>query len=81
MAEVHRYDGDELVTVRLREAGLPFAAGPHVCPAAQLARLEARVALEALLAREPRLVGPTAPQGAVFRKPIDLRVSFAGSTS
>lgn len=79
VAEVHRYDGDELVTVRLRDAGLPFAAGPHVCPAAQLARLEARVALEALLARGPRLIDPGEPQGAVFRKPVDLRVNFAGT--
>lgn len=80
VVEVHRYDGDDLVAVKLKDAGLPFAAGPHACPAAQLARLEARVALEALLTRRPRLVDPTAPEGTVFRKPIDLRVNFAGRT-
>ncbi len=79
VAEVHRYDGDELVVVRLREAGLPFAAGPHVCPAAQLARMQARVALEALLTRGPELVDAVAPQGTVFRKPVDLRVNFVGT--
>ncbi len=79
VAEVHRYHGDELVTVRLKDAGLPFAAGPHVCPAAQLARLEARVALEALLVRRPRLAAPAAVQGAIFRKPVDLRITFLGT--
>lgn len=79
VAEVHRYDGDELVTVGLRDAGLPFAAGPHVCPAAQMARMEARVALEALLVRQPRLAAPSAPTGTVFRKPVDLRVNFPGT--
>ena len=79
VAEVHRYDGDELVVVRLRDAGLPFAAGPHACPAAQLSRLQARVALEAVLAREPRLTTPTVPQGTVFRSPVDLRVNFPGT--
>lgn len=79
VVEVHRYEGDELVAVRLKDAGLPFAAGPHACPAAQLSRLEARVALEALMARQPRLSAPAAVQGTVFRKPIDLRVNFAGS--
>jgi cytochrome P450 len=80
VVEVHRYHGDELVAVRLKDTRLPFAAGTHVCPAAQLARLEARVALEALLAREPVLTAPSAPEGTVFRKPVDLRVNFRGKT-
>ncbi len=58
VVEVHRYHEDELVAIPLREVGLPFAAGPHVCPAAQLARMEARVALEALLVRQPAAAGP-----------------------
>lgn len=57
---------------------LAFAHGPHVCLGMHLARLEAHVALRALLARRPRLVDPdeAAPRGLVFRKPALLRVVF-----
>lgn len=47
-AEPQRFDiGREL------KPNLAFAAGPHVCLAAPLARMEARLALEALLAASP----------------------------
>jgi cytochrome P450 len=59
---------------------LAFAGGPHVCVGMHLARLEARVALELLLERLPRLrLDPArAPEirGLVFRKPPELRVRF-----
>jgi cytochrome P450 len=59
---------------------LAFAHGPHFCVGAHLARLEARIAVETMLARlpEPRLVRPDAarPRGLVFRKPADLTVRW-----
>ena len=52
---------------------LAFAQGPHVCLGMHLARLEARVALDAVLARLPGLrLDPSARpavRGLVFRKP------------
>jgi cytochrome P450 len=59
---------------------LGFALGPHFCVGAQLARMETRAAISALLDRLPglrldadRLVGP---QGLVFRKPPALHVRW-----
>jgi cytochrome P450 len=68
--------------VRRPNAGrhLAFAHGPHFCLGAHLARLEAQVAIDTLLARLPRLRldprYPSAPRGLVFRKPPDLRVRW-----
>jgi cytochrome P450 len=57
---------------------LAFAHGPHVCVGVHLARLEARTALAALLARLPGLrLDPSRPasvRGLVFRKPAALHV-------
>lgn len=57
---------------------LAFAQGPHVCVGVHLARLEARVALGALIARLPGLrLDPERPsiiRGLVFRKPLTLHV-------
>jgi cytochrome P450 len=72
----------DLFVVRRPNAGrhLAFAHGPHFCLGAHLARLEAQVAIETLLARLPRLRldprHPSDPRGLVFRKPPDLRVRW-----
>lgn len=61
---------------RLREH-LAFATGPHACLAADLARLETRAALDAVLALpDVRLVAPVAATGLVFRKPGRLEVRW-----
>jgi hypothetical protein len=60
---------------------LAFAQGPHVCLGMHLARLEARIALAAVLRRLPgvRLDAgrPAEPRGLVFRKPPELHVVWA----
>ena len=58
---------------------LAFAHGPHFCLGADLARLQARVAVETLLDRLPglRLDGPAEPRGLVFRKPVGVYVSWS----
>jgi cytochrome P450 len=57
---------------------LAFAQGPHVCLGMHLARLEARVALDAVLERLPALRLDPAVQpsvaGLVFRKPAAVPV-------
>jgi len=57
---------------------LSFAHGPHYCIGAQLARLEAHAALNALLDLLPELRldkdHDPAPRGLIFRKPPELRV-------
>lgn len=64
---------------------LAFAHGPHACIAMHLARLEARTALQRLLARLPDLrldpARPAAPRGLVFRKPPELHVLWSASAS
>ncbi len=70
-----RFDGQRAV-----RAHLTFAAGPHFCIGAQLARLEAQTSVRALLAALPGLRldpgYPARPQGLVFRKPPELRVRW-----
>ncbi|MDT4904647.1 MAG: hypothetical protein QOH52_2663 [Pseudonocardiales bacterium] len=70
-----RYD---LYRTNLR-AQLSFAQGPHVCVAAELARLEARLAVILTLRELPglRLERPVRPTGHIFRKPAELPVCWA----
>jgi cytochrome P450 len=60
---------------------LGFARGPHFCPGAQLARIETRAAIDAILDSLPGLrldqARPSAPRGLVFRKPPALHVRWA----
>lgn len=59
---------------------LSFAHGPHFCIGAQLARLEARAAVDAVLDRLPGLRlddgHDAAPRGLVFRRPPRLHVRW-----
>ncbi len=61
-------------------SNLAFAQGPHVCPGAELAGLETRVAIQHLFDRLPELEldpqQPTTPRGLVFRKPPVLHVRW-----
>ena len=57
---------------------LTFAQGPHACIGAQLARLEARAALQAVLDLLPgiELIEPPTTTGVVFRKPLAVRARW-----
>jgi cytochrome P450 len=57
---------------------LAFAQGPHACIGAQLARMETRAALDAVLDLLPdvRLVEPVDTSGLVFRKPRRVSVRW-----
>ena len=59
-------------------AHLAFAQGPHVCIAADLARLETRIALVETVTRLPgvRLADDVPPTGHIFRKPQTLPVRW-----
>ena len=62
---------------------LAFAHGPHFCIGAQLARLEAHAALNALLDLLPGLRldegHDSAPRGLIFRKPPRLQVRWGAA--
>lgn len=71
-------DGFDPARPNLRRQ-LAFASGPHVCLGMDLARLEATVAVAALLRRLPGLrlaAGSPPPTGLVFRKPDRLDVCW-----
>lgn len=57
---------------------LAFAHGPHVCIAAELARLETRTAITTLAGHLPglRLEHASPPTGLVFRKPQSVHVHW-----
>jgi cytochrome P450 len=66
---------------RPTEPHLSFGSGPHMCLGMHLARMETRVALDAVLERLPDLrLDPEAPRpkivGSVFRSPDALPVCF-----
>jgi pimeloyl-[acyl-carrier protein] synthase len=63
-------DPERLDVARTPNPHLAFGLATHVCPGAQLARLEARAAIPALLARFPRLRLAGEP---VWRRTIILR--------
>ncbi|MGI9607196.1 MAG: cytochrome P450 [Acidimicrobiales bacterium] len=60
-------------------AHIAFAQGPHACIGIHVARLEARIALAALLGQRPDLRlaadGHSPPAGLIFRKPRALPVT------
>ncbi len=61
---------------------MSFGSGPHMCLGMHLARMETRIALDAVLDRLPdlRLDDDAAPPrivGTVFRSPDALPVVFA----
>ena len=57
---------------------LGFARGPHFCLGAELARLEANIALAGVLELPGlRLARQVRPRGLVFRKPAELSVTWS----
>ena len=58
-----------------------FAQGPHACLGAQLARIETRAAVDAVIDLLPdvHLVETSRVVGVIFRKPIELRVRWSTS--
>ena len=78
-ASADRFDPERPV-----ERSLAFGEGLHFCLGAPLARLEARVALEEVLARIPdyRVVGPVVwSQASVLRGPVSLPVVLEPAAS
>jgi cytochrome P450 len=74
-------DPDRFDPARNNIAHLTFGGGPHLCLGMHLARMEATVAISALLDRLPDLrLDPSAPaphiSGMAFRSPAALPVEF-----
>ncbi len=74
-------DPDRFDPTRKNIAHLTFGGGPHLCLGMHLARMEAAVAISALLDRLPDLrLDPSAPTphvvGVAFRSPAALPVEF-----
>jgi cytochrome P450 len=60
-----------------------FAQGPHACLGAQLARMETRAALDAVLDLLPdvELVEPPVTAGVIFRKPVAVHAHWSVGTA
>lgn len=74
-------DPDRFDPTRKNIAHLTFGGGPHLCLGMHLARMEATVAINALLDRLADLrLDPSAPKprvvGVAFRSPVALAVEF-----
>jgi cytochrome P450 len=74
-------DADRFHPTRTNIAHLTFGGGPHLCLGMHLARMEAAVAINALLDRLPDLrldstVPPPHVVGVAFRSPATLPVEF-----
>jgi cytochrome P450 len=79
--ERHYTDPDRFDIHRTPAPHMAFGSGPHMCLGMHLARMETRVALEAILERLHDLrLDPEAPRprivGSVFRSPDALPVRF-----
>jgi cytochrome P450 len=76
--ERHYDDPDRFDLHRDNDDHLAFGFGQHFCAGSQLAFLEARIAVNALLDRLPglRLDGPSEVRGLAFRSPDQLPVRF-----
>ena len=77
-------DPDRFDPTRTNIAHLTFGGGPHLCLGMHLARMEASVAINALLDRLPDLrLDPDAPPpnvvGVAFRSPSALPVQFTSA--
>jgi cytochrome P450 len=77
-------DPDRFDPARKHIAHLTFGGGPHLCLGMHLARMEATVAIDALLDRLPDLrLDPNAPPphvvGMAFRSPAALPVEFTAA--
>jgi len=83
--ETHFEDPDRFDMDRRAEDHIAFGFGPHFCAGSHLARMEATVALNALLDRLPNLrLDPSEPAhivGLAFRSPDRLPVLFDAEKS
>jgi cytochrome P450 len=68
--DLHGADADTFDLTRPTAArNMSFGYGPHICPGAALARLEAAIALPALFARFPELRAAV-PDGELANLPV-----------